>query len=196
MCQSLDQNHLICLNCGERIPDENITTEYEFMQKKRIDENFAQQQLNENNDDSSLNSEPQNSEDIYINDSVIDTTHSDNPIESQQLTENECNDILDHEQVLAISSKKTRPLNTFQFFLIQLLMFLPVANLIVLCVWAFKEKTNLNLKAFARASLIWFIIFDLLLLSLFITLILIRYPISLSQWFSDFKTYINSIDSI
>lgn len=203
--QDLPEDILICQACGSKpdIPnpiEENSTNEPEVFSTK--EEN---QQNNDNNTNEQIIEEqgqaiegqtPEREEAAYIPKNNMRSTTVDHNLTLQQLIENEHEHILERDQILDMNSKRIKPLKTTNFFLIQLVMLLPIINLILLCIWAFRGKTNLNLKAFARASLIWFVLLNILVLSLFITMLIMRYPISISHWFEDFKAYINYIDKI
>lgn len=48
-----------------------------------------------------------------------------------------------------------QPLTTGQYMLMDLLMAVPVVNLVMLIVWGFSEASNINRKNWARSRLIW-----------------------------------------
>ena len=90
--------------------------------------------------------------------------------------------------------KLDKPVKTSHFFIMQLILFVPLVNVILLLILAFKKNINLNLKAYSRSILIWMLISLFLIICAFIYMLIIRYPINLSYWFSDFKLFINSIN--
>lgn len=55
-------------------------------------------------------------------------------------------------------AKKRKPLSTAAFFGMQLLLLIPIVNLFLLFIWAFRKKTNANRQAYARSILIWLLI--------------------------------------
>ena len=50
--------------------------------------------------------------------------------------------------------ENTEPLTMGAFLAMFLIMFIPLANIIMLCVWAFASGNNVNRRNFARAYLI------------------------------------------
>lgn len=53
------------------------------------------------------------------------------------------------------TARRDRPVSTVGFFWTEFLLLIPLLNLVLLFVWAFREKTNRNRRAFARSVLIW-----------------------------------------
>lgn len=92
--------------------------------------------------------------------------------------------------------KQTMPLSTFSFFVTQLSLLVPPVNLVLMLVWAFRAKTNANRKAYARASLIWFLAGCVAALSGLTAMLFLRWPISLNFWFLQFRDFIGSIEGI
>ena len=64
--------------------------------------------------------------------------------------------------------KKNKVISTHEWIIVHLIMLVPVINVIMLFVWAFNDKTNLNKSNWAKASLVvWligFIIYFLIFL--------------------------------
>ena len=58
----------------------------------------------------------------------------------------------------AAPKDRTVPLGVFQFIGVFLVMMLPVINIILLFKWAFSKKTNINLRNYAIAVLILFLL--------------------------------------
>jgi hypothetical protein len=56
-------------------------------------------------------------------------------------------------------SGKHKPISTAGFFFTQLLLLIPLLNILLLFVWAFRKRTNANRQAFARSILIWMLLF-------------------------------------
>lgn len=90
-------------------------------------------------------------------------------------------------------NKLVRPVRTGGFFFTELLLLIPVINVILLFVWAFRKRTNLNRKAFARSILIWILIVLLLVLAGLVTMIVLQMPTDYHYWISRFKELVNSI---
>lgn len=88
------------------------------------------------------------------------------------------------------------PLSTSVFFFMQIIFLIPIINIIFLIFWSFKKGVNLNQKSFSRSVLIWYISKSIILLFILLTLIVLRYPISLSHWFLTFKNFINTLPEI
>ncbi|PIE52853.1 hypothetical protein CSA37_04215 [Candidatus Fermentibacteria bacterium] len=53
---------------------------------------------------------------------------------------------------------RTEPFSTGGFFLVQLVLLIPVVNLILLLIFAFSGSMNVNLQNYSRAMLIWTLI--------------------------------------
>lgn len=92
-------------------------------------------------------------------------------------------------------NKLVRPVRTGGFFFTELLLLIPIINLILLFVWAFRKRTNLNRKAFARSILIWILITLLLLLAGLIVMIVLQMPMDYHYWIDRLKDLVNSIPS-
>lgn len=102
---------------------------------------------------------------------------------------------IDDDKIISANYiKRDKPIKTGYFFLMQLILLVPVINIVLLLILAFKKNVNFNLKAYSRSILIWILIFLFLLISIFIYMLIIRYPINVSYWFLDFKEFINSIN--
>lgn len=68
-----------------------------------------------------------------------------------------------HQSVLLpagvqVISKKNKPLKTSSFFVSEVLLLVPVLNIILLFIWAFHGSVNDNRKFFARSILIWLLL--------------------------------------
>lgn len=106
------------------------------------------------------------------------------------------------EAVMAVSpavrrmvgtDKRARPMRTAGFFGTQLLLLIPVINIILLFVWAFRRRSNFNRKAYARSILIWILIVLLLMLAGLIAMIILRVPTDINYWIDQLKTAVNRI---
>lgn len=62
---------------------------------------------------------------------------------------------------LAQLAKKRRPMSTSAFFFTRLALFIPVINILLVFIWAFRRKTNQNRQAYARSILIWVMVWVL-----------------------------------
>jgi hypothetical protein len=62
------------------------------------------------------------------------------------------------DQQLPASQLNAEPMSTKDWFITQLITYIPLVGLIMLLVWAFDSSTNLNKKNFAKASLLWVLI--------------------------------------
>jgi len=76
---------------------------------------------------------------------------------------------------------KIEKLNTFSFFWMQLVSFVPIVNLIPLFFWSFNSKVSKTKKSFARSNLIWFAVFVFFVLFLLLTFVFLKYPMDLSS---------------
>ena len=52
----------------------------------------------------------------------------------------------------------SQPLTTSQFFLMDLILAIPLVGIIMCFVWAFGDGSNPNRKAWAKAKLIWILV--------------------------------------
>lgn len=91
------------------------------------------------------------------------------------------------------ADKRARPMRTAGFFGTQLLLLIPVINIILLFVWAFRRRSNFNRKAYARSILIWILIVLLLLLTGLLAMIIFRIPTDINYWIDQLKAAVNSI---
>lgn len=89
--------------------------------------------------------------------------------------------------------KRARPMRTAGFFGTQLLLLIPVINVILLFVWAFRRRSNFNRKAYARSILIWILIFLLILLAGLIAMIILKVPTDINYWIDQLKFAVNQI---
>ncbi|MDP4147090.1 MAG: hypothetical protein Q8936_21885 [Bacillota bacterium] len=62
------------------------------------------------------------------------------------------------------------PLTVGNFMIMDLLMIVPIVNIVLLFVWAFGGNTNINKKNWAKARLIWLLIAIVFYILLFIVL--------------------------
>ena len=67
-----------------------------------------------------------------------------------------------------------KPLSIKDYLIVFLIMMIPIANIIMLLIWAFDKKANTNRRNFARAGLIymiiWYVLGILLAIVIFISL--------------------------
>ena len=95
--------------------------------------------------------------------------------------------------VIPKMDKRIRPVRTAGFFWSEVLLLIPVVNLVLLFIWAFRRRSNLNRKAFARSILIWILIGIILLLAAFIGMLIAGIPIDINYWLVQFKELVASI---
>ena len=57
--------------------------------------------------------------------------------------------------VYVASGDDTKPLSMWDFFLMEFLSKLPIANLVIYLVWSFSGNVNQNRKHWSQANLIW-----------------------------------------
>lgn len=58
------------------------------------------------------------------------------------------------------SNPITKPISALKFLLLMIVGIVPVASLITYLILAFKPMTNLNLKAYSRAALVFSVIYN------------------------------------
>lgn len=68
-----------------------------------------------------------------------------------------------HQSVLLpagvqVINKRNQPLKTFSFFVSEVLLLIPILNIVLLFIWAFHSSVNDNRKFFARSILIWLLL--------------------------------------
>lgn len=76
-------------------------------------------------------------------------------------------DMMNLEQL----AKKRRPVSTAGFFFMKLALVIPIVNIFLLFIWAFRKKTNQNRQAYARSILIWLSIIILIVAVVVIALL-------------------------
>lgn len=91
------------------------------------------------------------------------------------------------------TARRDRPVSTVGFFWTEFLLLIPLLNLVLLFVWAFREKTNRNRRAFARSVLIWILIALLSLLAVLIVMIVTRQSLDINYWIQQLRDLVNSI---
>ena len=159
---------MFCTNCGEKFEDNNLGC-------KACE--------NKNSTDSEISNQEQDKPIIIPSEFSL-----------QDILDNERDDILEKNQVLALQQRKFKPINTGIFLVMMLAMMIPILNIALLFIWAFRRNTNVNRKSFARASLILITIFVIAFFITMLTLFFMDYPVNVSYWFNEFKNYINSIN--
>lgn len=101
----------------------------------------------------------------------------DTELSLQDIIDNEREEILERNETLNRQGKKFKPIKTGSFLLMRLSMIIFPLNIILLIFWSFGKNTNSNRKAFARSSLIYYIILTIIILTLLALLILSGVPI-------------------
>lgn len=92
-----------------------------------------------------------------------------------------------------IANKQVRPLSTLHFLAMQIVLFIPILNIILLFIWSFRNNTNLNRKAYSRSILVWIIAFCVAFLFVILTFVFMGYPISADVFVKLLKDAVNSI---
>ena len=85
----------------------------------------------------------------------------------------------------------TRPLKTVDFFLMFLLMCVPLVGFIIFLIWAFSGGTNVNRRNFSRAYLIYYLI--VFALSILLGVIISVFTISMSTTLMEELMYYSAI---
>lgn len=95
-----------------------------------------------------------------------------------------------------VINKYNKPFKTSTFFWTQVILLVPVLNIILLLVWAFRKHSNANRKAYARSILLWLLVFIFLLAIGIIILLAFGYPININYWINELKLILNNIPNI
>ena len=95
-----------------------------------------------------------------------------------------------------VLNKRNRPMKTASFFWTQVVLLIPVLNILLLFIWAFRKHSNANRKAYARSILIWMILVMVAVFSVLIAMLVMGYPIDLSYWIEQLKVWVNSIPTV
>lgn len=114
------------------------------------------------------------------------------PDEDKSFKENEGQAIYCSD-ALRTMDKKSKPLSTLAFFAMQIILLIPIINIILLFIWSFRKDTNANRKAYARSLLIWSIFACVALLFIILTLFFMGVPLSTDEFIKFIKEFINSI---
>ncbi len=94
--------------------------------------------------------------DVIVTEAVVvtdDKTVKDEE-ESAHYSHNESSKI-DSGEDIAKNSVVAPPVKTSTYFWMILLMLIPGVNIVMLLIWSFSEKININRRNFSRAALIW-----------------------------------------
>lgn len=95
-----------------------------------------------------------------------------------------------------VLNKRNRPMKTASFFWTQVVLLIPVLNILLLFIWAFRKHSNANRKAYARSILIWIILVMVAVFSVLIAMLIMRYPMDLNYWIEQLKVWVNSIPTV
>ena len=98
-----------------------------------------------------------------------------------------------NDEIVKVINKYNRPFKTSTFFWTQVILLIPIVNIVLLFAWAFRKNSNENRKAYARSILLWI---SVVILALFIgTIVLwaLGYPIDIGYWKNELKLAINSL---
>ncbi|MBP1658360.1 MAG: hypothetical protein H6Q31_2961 [Bacteroidetes bacterium] len=71
------------------------------------------------------------------------------------------------DQQLPVSQSSAEPMSVKDWIITLLITYIPLVGLIMLLVWAFDSSTHPNKKNFAKASLIWMLIWIVVALIFF-----------------------------
>ena len=71
------------------------------------------------------------------------------------------------DQQLPVSQSNAEPMSVKDWIITLLITYIPLVGLIMLLVWAFDSSTHPNKKNFAKASLIWMLIWIVVALIFF-----------------------------
>lgn len=162
---------MFCTNCGQALPKDILICAHcgeniKILEGIKINNLFTSE---DNDDDESMDSDITQSE--YTHKTVLE------PKKIQDTDEN------------------NYPIKTLSFFIAEIIIVIPIINIIMLFVWAFNKHTNKNKKAFARSILIWILLGIVLILGIFIFIRVTGYPTDIGYYFENSKSVINSIQS-
>ncbi len=107
----------------------------------------------------------------------------------QDLVDNEKKEILERNQILQLQVKRFKPIGTWSFFLMEILSMIPIINIIVLLIWAFKKNSNINRKSFARSKLLCLLIFVIVPIAAFFICFIFLYS-TFGIWIESIINYI------
>lgn len=99
-------------------------------------------------------------------------------------------------EVPVIKDRRMRPLKTASFFWTQVLLLIPVINIILLLIWAFRERSNVNRKAYARSILIWMVLLLVAALAGVVTMLLLQMPMDINYWIEQFRIMANNLPNL
>ncbi len=81
-----------------------------------------------------------------------------------------------------------KPLTVWEYVLLFLVTAIPVVNIVMLCIWAFRKEENVNRKNFARAALIFVgigIVITVMIGAIFLQVILYGVAYGIHEWNTD-----------
>ena len=88
--------------------------------------------------------------------------------------------------------KRLKPTKTSGFFWAELLLVIPIVNIILVFVWAFSKKVRYARRNFARSILIWALIGVIIAAAGVVTLLVLG-QFNINTWVDQLKTAVNSI---
>lgn len=143
-----------------------------------------------------------NNIDDFLNDEMVcpycheDISNLTNEITSKDehytkgnLQSNVCENIKNN-----LNLSTNNPISAISFMLMQILFFIPILNLLFLFIFSFKENINKNRKSFARSILAWYALLCTAIISLITAMLILKYPLDLTFWFTKFKEFINNLN--
>ncbi|MDO4730895.1 MAG: hypothetical protein Q4B14_02035 [Clostridia bacterium] len=186
--KSLPEGSLVCGFCGNRLLDD----------KSQIEKNSNSSLTLPTKTDSQValpDLQPQQQTEIAVPDK-----DNDKKIEKEQIAKTAEALHRSETKLTRKSLKKYKPMSTIGFFFTQLVLYIPVINIILLFVWSFRKNTNRNRKSFARSNLIWLFFNFLVLIAVIAAIVMVfRMPVYqqqllaiLDQWRTLLADFINS----
>lgn len=149
------ENSNVCGHCGTLLVKEKDKGFLNESAKAKIDEEFSEENTNNINieDLSDSSDDISNIEQTSVKETKqpIDLEEAALPVKSSSM------------MTYSKLAKKRKPLSTASFFGMQVLLLIPVINIFLLFIWAFRKKTNSNRQAYARSILIWFLLFFIII---------------------------------
>lgn len=191
---------MFCTKCGKALPDNSTVCGYcgEIMDDTidSIENNDIEQLANFPNEDNIKDKpeiKPDDSTGGNEKNSLIDNIKNNVTKNNTAKKGNKIKQAIILPAGVQVINKKTAPLSTMRFFIMELLLLIPIVNIILLLIWGFRKNSNKNTKAFSRSILIWLLIIMLSIFAALIVMIVLGYPVDVNYWLESLKSYIISI---
>lgn len=174
-----------CTNCGalmnlddEKKQDSKPTYGNSYVANEHVNLTPADTDVTDTIKENSLNIERTITDDsatntIVENGKAADAAYSEKPVVGNQNGKSGFD-----ESMVKSMHTKVRPIRTWSFFWREIVSYLPIINLVVFFIQAFADGINFNVRSFARAKLIKYLISTVILLVL-IGMFLINYERSI-----------------